>query len=298
MRSTAKLKDNITAYAFLAPSFAGFLLFTLFPVLFSLFISFFSWDIVGGLGNLKFIGLENFINLFKDDYFIHSLNNNILYSVVFVPVTIIISLLIAVALNTELIGREIIRGMFFLPFVLNIVAVSVIWVAFYRPDVGPINMIIKAFGVANPPQWLASPDTVMLAITITNIWLNIGYVMVILLAGLQSIPKHLYEAAVIDGADRLKQFFSVTLPMLSPTTFFVLITTIINSFKVFGTVNVMTQGGPGDSSSVIVFDIYVTAFRYYKMGYASAMAWILFIMVFAITLIQWRGQKKWVNYSV
>lgn len=241
---------------------------------------------------IEFIGLENFKRLINDSLFVTSLKNNLIYAVIFVPVTMVLALILAVIMNQKIFGKELIRSLFFIPYITNIVAISTVWMAFYQPMSGPINKLLQSLGVKNVPLWLSDSDSAMISIIIVNIWLNVGYTMAVYLAGLQNIPQDLYEAAEIDGAGALKKFFYITLPCLSGTTFFVLVTTVINSFKVFGTINVMTKGGPGDATSVLVFYTYITAFRYYKMGYASAMSWILFIIIFTITLIQWKKQKK------
>ncbi len=298
MKLSKQGRTNLTGYLFIAPNIIGFIIFLLIPVVLSLGISFTSWNILGGLEALKWVGLKNYQRLPLDAYFVKSLWNNVVYTLKFVPITMGLALLLAVVMNKKIYGRSVIRAMFFIPFISNIVAISAVWMAFFQPETGPINKMLMMFGMQNPPQWLASSATALDSIVIVNVWLNFGYTMVIYLAGLQNIPKDVYEAADIDGAGPVRKFVKITWPMLSPTTFFILITTMINSFKVFGTVNVMTQGGPGDATSVIVFYIYQTAFRFYKMGYAAAMSWILFIIIFAITLVQWQGQKKWVGYSL
>lgn len=292
-------QENLTGFLFILPSLTGFLLFIFIPIILSLGMSFTSWDIVSGFKNIKFVGLENFKKMFTDTYFLKTLKNNMVYTLMFVPLTVITGLLLAVAMNRELYGKTALRVIFFLPYITNIVAISIVWMALLQPMNGPINKFLQSLGIQNLPMWLASSKTAMISIVIVNVWLHAGYALVLFMGALQGVPKDLYEAADIDGASPVRKFFSVTLPMISPTTFFVLITTIIDSFKVFGTVNLMTQGGPdGDATSVIVFNIYQNAFRYYKMGYASAMSWVLFAMVFIVTLIQWRGQKRWVGYSL
>jgi multiple sugar transport system permease protein len=208
----------------------------------------------------------------------------------------ILALACAVVLNKYVFGKNIIRMFFFLPYIANIVVISTVWFVMYT-DSGPITMLIKQMGVENPPYWLADPNWALPAIMFMTIWMNLGYTMVIYLAGLQTIPQELYEAGSLDGASFLQMFKHITVPMLSPTTFFILITSIINSFKVFGQINIMTQGGPGTSTSVLVFYIYTAAFKFYKMGYAAAMSWVLFVIIFIVTIIQWQGQKKWDNYA-
>lgn len=183
----------------------------------------------------------------------------------------------------------------FLPYISNIVAVSIVWVMMYSPW-GPFTQLIKALGIKNPPQWLGDPNWALPAIMIMTIWANIGYSIMIYTSAIQGLPKEAYEAASIDGANGFQQFWYLTINFLSPTTFFLVITTVISSFQVFAPIQIMSRGGPGSSSNVLVYYIYTSAFSFYKMGYASAMSWILFIVLFLITLVQWHGQKKWVSY--
>ncbi|TCL72360.1 carbohydrate ABC transporter membrane protein 1 (CUT1 family) [Hydrogenispora ethanolica] len=289
-------QDDITGYLFLLPSLTGFIAFIGMPVVMSLLLSFTQWDLVSGFQGIKFIGLDNFKQMATDEWFISSLRNNLFYTGMLVPVALGLGLYFASILNDKVWMKQILRTVFFMPYVSNIVAVSVVWMALFHPTRGPINYLLHLLGMANPPLWLASDKWALTAITIIEIWINIGYNMVIYLAALQGVPKELYEASEIDGATGFKRFWQITFPLLSPTTFFLLITGIINSFKVFGQVNIITQGGPGTATTVLVYYMYTAAFRFYKMGYAAALAWVLFIMIFAITIIQWRGQKKWVNY--
>ena len=299
MKNHSLHREGIVGWLFVMPSILGFLAFVLIPVLVSVFISFTSWDIVSGLSNIQFIGISNFKQLFEDSMFIKSLQNNLVYTVLFVPSTMILALLIALAMNQKIYGRNMLRALFFIPFITNIVAISIVWMALFHPYSGPINKLLEALGMQNPPMWLMKRSSALPSITVVNVWFHMGYAMVIFLNGLQTVPRDLYEAADIDGAGPVRKFFRITLPMLSPTTFFILVTTMIDSFKVFGTINVMTQGGPsGDATTVIVFYMYQTAFRYYRMGYASAMSLVLFLMIFIVTIVQWRGQKKWVGYSL
>lgn len=291
-----ELKRNITGYLFIAPNLIGFIILTLLPVLFSLGVSFTEWNLFTGAEGIKFVGLENYTGAFKDVWFIDSLKNNLLYTIVTIPVGLILSLFIAIILNDKVYGRNAIRAMFFMPYISNIVAISAVWLMLYNPSYGPINQFLMSIGIDNPPQWLASTKWALPAIMIMSIWSGLGYNAVIYLAGLQGIPRDLYEAADIDGANGWHKLRHITIPMLSPTIFFLLITGIINSFQVFGQINIMTQGGPVRATTVIAYYIYLSGFRYFKMGYASAMAWLLFIGIFIVTLIQWQGQKKWVNY--
>ncbi len=290
-----KKKDNLTAYMFLAPCLVGFILFLAFPILFSFVLAFSDWDLVSGIRNIHFIGLENFKELFQSDIFYKSLRNNIVYTVTVVPLTIAFSLLIAIILNDKVYLVKPLRLAFFTPFITSIVAISVVWLALYHPTQGPINQFLMALGVENPPKWLSSPKTALGSISVVMIWVGIGYGMMVYMAALKDIPKDLYEAGDIEGAGTWNKFRFITWPMITPTTFFLLITRIITSFEVFGPINVMTGGGPAKSTSVLVFEIYEQSFRFYRLGYGSAIAWVLFIIIFLVTILQWIGQKKWVN---
>ncbi|MNI09949.1 Lactose transport system permease protein LacF [compost metagenome] len=199
------------------------------------------------------------------------------------------------ALNKGVVAVKWFRTAIFLPHITATIAVAVVWQLLYNPTMGPINGILKSLGIDQPPLWLASTTWALPSVIIVSIWHSVGYYMVLYLAGLQGIPKDLYEAASLDGAGKTSQFKNITLPMLSPVIFFTVIIGIINSFKVFDLIYVLTKGGPGRSTHVLVYDIYYTAFQRYEYGYASAMAYILFAIILVITLIQFRGQKKWVN---
>lgn len=234
--------------------------------------------------------------MFQDDYVLTSLKNNVIYTAVTVPATMIISLLLALALNMGMKGSTFFRTMIFFPTISSMVAVGIVWSLLFNPVQGPVNQLLMAVGIESPPRWLASTTWALWAIMIVAVWKQAGYYMVIFLSGLQAIPKQLYESAQIDGANSVVRFFKITLPMLSPTTFMVLILSIIGSFQVFDLVSIMTDGGPGRATNVLVYRIYQEGFEYSKMGYASAIAYFLFLIIFVITLIQFRGQQKWVTY--
>lgn len=285
-------REERVALAFLLPNLLGFIIFVLIPVVGGLVLSLTNYD---GFGEIKFVGIDNFKRLFQDEYFYTSLGNNIYYTIVSVTFTLIIALGLAVLLQQKLRGSELFKTIFFFPQLTSSVAFGIIFMALFRGD-GPINGVLQILGVANPPQWLTSTEWSMITITIVSIIKNFGYYMVLFIAGLQGIPEDLYEAASLDGANSWQKFKKITLPMLSPTTFLCSIMCIINSFKVFDLVNIMTDGGPGRSSNVLVYRIYQEAFRNYDFGYASAYAVVLFLIVFVITMFQFRGQKKWVNY--
>ncbi|RXZ81723.1 sugar ABC transporter permease [Paenibacillaceae bacterium] len=292
-----KWKDTVAGYVFIGPMLLGVLVLTVAPILISLVLSFTEWNFMKGFspGAIKFTGMTNFSRLADDETFIRSVINNLVFMIQ-VPIGLAISLLLAVIINKQVYFKGLFKVIYFFPYVSSVVAVSVIWMVLFQPSFGPVNQILMAIGIDNPPKWLADTQFALPSVIMIVVWINIGFNLIIYMAGLQSIPKDLYEAADIDGAGPYSKFFKLTLPLLTPTTFFLLVTGIISSFKVFDIINVLTQGGPALSTSVIVYYLYETAFINLNMGYASAMAWILFILVFIITVIQWKAQQKWVNY--
>ena len=289
--SYKKAQRNI-ALIFLLPNFLGFMIFIVYPVLKSLYISFFNWD---GLGTKEFIGLNNYISLLSDSTFKVSFWNNIHYTVVTVPLSIILGILIAMLMNVKLKGIQVFRVIYFLPQITSMVAIGIVWTTVLA-NYGPINQFLMTLGMENPPQWLSSTTWALISVEMVSIWRSMGYNAVILLAGLQGINVELYEAAKIDGAGAFRRFFSITIPMLSPTIFLCLVMQLIGSFKVFDTIMAMTQGGPGRATNVLTYYIYQRAFVDWKFGYASAVAYVLFAIIMVLTLIQFVGQRKWVNY--
>lgn len=288
-------KENLTGYAFILPNVVGVCAFTLLPMIFSLVTSFTDWDYTRGFGKWNFIGVKNYLDMWTDDWFTSALTNTIFFAFIVVPATIIISLILSVIIDKYCYGKVALRLAMFMPYISNIVAVSIVWVMMYSPW-GPFTQLMEAFGIENPPQWLGNEHWALPAIMIMTVWGGVGYAIMIYTSSIQGLPADVYEAADIDGANEVQKFFKLTIHFLSPTTFFLVITTFITCFQVFAQVQIMTKGGPGSSSNVLVYYIYTSAFSFYKMGYASAMSWILFIILFIITMIQWRGQKKWVNY--
>jgi multiple sugar transport system permease protein len=268
--------------------------FTALAVVASAGIALTDWDL---LSPPEFVGFKNFVRLLtRDDTYFKVLRNTLVFTVSSVSATMVLSLLVALAMNAALRGIVIFRTAYYLPVVTSSVAVAVVWTWFYNPDFGPLNYYLAAVGL-KPPPWLGSPDWALPAVIIVAIWKSVGYDMILWLAGLQGIPQHLYEAAAIDGAGRWRRFTAITLPLLTPTTFFVLVISLIQAFQVFDTVQVMTGGGPADASRTMVVYIYDQGFRFLKMGYAAAVAWMLFLFIFLITIVQWRLQKQWVSYD-
>ncbi|HWR10544.1 MAG TPA: sugar ABC transporter permease [Rectinemataceae bacterium] len=287
------LKKNAVAYSFILPNFMGFAVFTLAPMLFAMVLSFMSWD---GANPITFVGLKNFEKMLHDETFRISTFNTLYYVIGTVFPTLAFSLLLAVLLNRDFKGRNFFRAVFFFPYVGSLVAVSVVWNMMFHPSMGPINNLLGALGMRNPPAWSASTKWAMPTVIMASIWRNAGYYMIIYLAALQGIPRELYEAAKIDGASSWQAFRKITVPLLTPATFFVTMMLTITSFKVFDLIYVMTGGGPGRATNVLVFTIYDSAFISFEYGYSSAIAMVLFAIVLAITLMQFRMEKKWVSY--
>lgn len=288
-------REKLAGYMFVAPLMIGLIVLTLIPVIFSLLLSFTEWNFVAGFDAIKFVGFENFVRLFNDDAFVQSLKNNLVFLIT-VPVTMILALLLAILLDKHVYFKDGFKVIYFLPYISSIVAVAMVWQVLFHPSLGPINQTLVALGVENPPKWLADIDFALPSLMMIQVWILMGYNIIIYIAALQSIPKDLYEAADIDGASAWVKFRKITVPSVSPTTFFLLVTGIIGSFKVFDLIQVTTKGGPANSTNVIVYNLYDTAFNQLKTGYASSMALVLFIICLLITGGQWLAQKKWVNY--
>lgn len=300
-------KNTLIAYSFLAPNFIGFAVFTLVPVLFSVFLSFVSWK-GGALDTIKWVGLDNYDTIFKTakvaekgiGYFFNkvdlgiTLKNTVFYTVVTVPLTLVFAIALAWFLNKAVKGAVAFRTILFFPYVASMVAICVCW-NFMLMKNGPVNQFLNALGIPFNKSWTADSSMAIWAIILVSIWRNMGYYMIIYLAALQGVPAELYEAATIDGAGRWKQFKHVTLPQLRPTTFFASIMMIISCFKIYDVVAIMTDGGPGRSTKMLVTYIYAEAFNNFNFGIASAIAMILLILVLAITIIQFSMEKKFAN---
>lgn len=290
-----KVRRTIEGYLFILPNLIGFAVFTFFSIGFSLVVSFTDWSMISGLGNMKFNGLDNFVKMMSDGWFLDSMIN-IFYFAAFVPLQILLALIIAVVINGSVFFSKTIRTTLFLPYVTNAVIIAIVWGMLLNPADGIVNNLLKLIGVANPPAWLGSSDWVKPAIILMTTWSGLGLNVILFLSGLVGIPKEIYESAEIDGVGTYSRFRHITLPLISPTTFFIVITSIIGVFNAWSHIQILTGGGPGSSSTVIGYYIYKAAFEFGEMGYASAMAWVLFVTVFVFTIVQWRLQKKWVHY--
>lgn len=294
-RIPRKYKKWLVGYSFLLPNFLGFCLLVFLPSVFTVIMSFCNWT---GAGFQEFVGLKNYAKMIHSSNFQIALKNTLLYAVITVPVILSGSLLIASVLNRKIRARGIFRAVCFWPYVTPVVALAAVWNMLFNPNMGLVNSTLAAIGVPLEliPRWTASTTWSLPTVILAQIWKGLGYYMVIFLAGLQSIPGEYYEAARVDGASGRDCFFHITVPLLTPTIFYVLIMLSIDAFQVYEIVAVMTDGGPGRSSTVLAMHIYDSAFVENKFGYASAVSMILFLVVALITLIQFRCEKKWVNY--
>jgi len=293
---TASAKEELMAWLFLSPTVVAFLVFVALPIITAFTISFFNWDPLTGLANIKFVGLKNFEQLISDKTFWFSLRITFTIVIAAVPIMLSLSLIIALLLNQRLFLRGFIRMSVFVPYITTNVAVAMVFVGLFHRD-GFINMALSLIGNNNPPFWLANDIWALVAIIIIVVWKDMGYCMIIYLAGLQSIPRVYYEAASIDGASTLRKIFHITIPLVTPTTFFLLVIQSIAVFRIFDIVRVLTGGGPFGSTNVIINNIYQNAFLFNKLGYSSAMALVFFLIILSITLLQWIGEKHWVNYE-
>lgn len=301
--SRQEKKNTWIAFSFLAPNFIGFILFTMVPVLFSIALSFLNW---GGGANITWAGLSNFQLIFKDFSFTRSnlgiaLRNTIYYTVATVPLTIACSLGLALVLNKGVKAANFFRSLFFFPYVASLVAICVCW-NFLLMKTGPVNQILATLGIHITKSWTSSRDLAIWAIIIVSVWRNAGYYMLMYIAGLQGVPGELYEAATTDGANAWQKFWKITMPMLTPTTFFVSIMLVISCFKIYDVVAIMTQGGPGRATKMLVTYIFELSFgaegiaTSAQYGVASAVSMVLLSIVLLVTFVQFRAEKKWVNY--
>lgn len=280
---------TLVGWSFILPNFLGFATFTLVPVLILMYLGFTTWN---AFGAADFTGLDNYRRLLTDRTFHTALFNTGYYAIFHIPLTLAVSLGLAILLNQKLKGVAFFRTVAFFPYITSIVAIAVVWNMLFSPEAGPINQFLNALGVANPPGWTISTDWAMPAVIIVSVWRDMGYYMLLFLAGLQAIPTELYEAARIDGANALQRFRNVTLPGLRPTTFFVTVMLTIGSFKVFDLILVMTNGGPGTATLVLSQYIYRKGFEENDFGYASAVAIVLFLICITVTVVQFLVNKR------
>lgn len=298
VKTRFQVNQALWGYVFALPWVIGLIVFWLGPIFASLYFSFTDYDIIS---DPKWVGTANFVKAFtKDPQFWPSLGKTFYFTALFVPVTIVGSLLLAMLLNQKLHGTNIFRTIFFIPHLVPAVAIAVVWLYLMHPRLGPINDFLRAIGIEEPPRWLGSADTALQSVTLINVWAALGgNNMLIFLAALQGVPQDFYEAAEIDGASTVQKFWKITLPLISPSVFFVLILTIIAALKVFTTAMIapQTPGGPSYATWFILVHIYHEAFLYLRMGYGSALSWILAVILVVFTVIQNISAKRWVYYE-
>jgi multiple sugar transport system permease protein len=280
-------------YVLIAPMMLGFAVFFLFALLASLALSLTSWDV---LSSPVWVGLDNYIRLFSDDEFLTALRNTAAITIPNVLLRLVFSLALALALNSDIRFRALYRVLFFMPVLTMPVAIGTIWKWLYDPAFGPINAFMGRLGLPRP-EWLSNPETAVIAVVIVLLWSGVGYDMIIFLAGLQNIPREYHEAAQLDGAGSWRRFRDITLPLLTPTTFFLTVIAIISSLQVFDLVYVMTRIGSSNQLPTVVYYIYEEGFRNFRMGYAITIAWFLLFIILVFTLLQFRLQRRWVHYA-
>lgn len=293
--SKRKKMDYIAGYTMILPLVLGLGVFYFYPI-FRVFYD--SFHIVGAFNKSKWVGIQNYVTMFQDETMWQALFNTFRYVIVIVPAVIILALILAVFLNMKIKGKAFFRVVYFIPAITMSAAVAMIWRWMFNGDYGLINYILNLFGMESV-QFLSNPNLAWISICVVTIWSNVGYNMIILLAGVQGISKSYYEAASMDGAGSIRQFFTITLPLITPTLFFVLVTTLIGTFQIFDTIYMMISktGIAMTASESMVVYFYKNAFEFSKKGYASALAVFLFVIIMVITAVQMKLQKKWVNYE-
>lgn len=286
-------RESLAAYCFLLPAFAFLIIFVAVPSIWAFFLSFTRWDMIG---TPHFVGFEQWAKVFQSSETRTSIFTTLLIVLLSSPIAIVIGLLLAVLLDKLPAGNRVYRTIFFAPFVATLTAISFVWADLFDTQNGLFNYLLGMLG-ADPVPWLTYPTPARLSVAIVLIWQSVGFNMLVFLAGLQSIDYSYYEAAIVDGAKKPRMFFNITLPLLSPITFFLVINMIIRGFQLYESVYVLTGGGPGYSTSTLVYFIYTTAFSNYDVGLASAMSVVLFILIGIFTMLMWRVQKKGVHYA-
>lgn len=291
-----RLRDYLGGYLFLLPNFAGFLVFTSLPVLASFLLAFVKWDLLTGVAGIQWVGIDNFVKVVKDQLFWKYVGNT-MFLMIGIPVGMFASLGLALVMNRKLRGMVFFRTVYFLPSISAGVALCMLWRWIYNPDFGLLNSFLANVGISGP-QWLSSTVWAKPALMIMGLWTSMGgYNMILYLAGLQGVDPQLYEAAEIDGASGWQKFWNVTWPMLTPTTFFIFVMSVIGGFQGgFEAAYIMTGGGPAGATTTISFYIYNNAYQWFKMGYAASIAWFLFIVILVVTLFNWKYGGKVVHY--
>ena len=295
MKSRAQRAENLTGALFIAPYLIGYIIFQGLPFLIAMILGFTNVRYISKIEDASFVGLENFVRMFQDTDTMAALGRTGMYSLIYVPLIMVSGFFIAYMVNKGIHCKNMIRSMFFLPYVSNMVAVAVVFKLLLGPN-GPLVYLLQKVGMENPPYLLYGLNTALPTVVCIAVWKGIGLNFITYLGALQNVSSDLLEAAEIDGANKWQRIWNIIIPSISPTTFFLLISSVITSLQNFTTIQALTGGGPGQATTVMSINIIRTAFSNYQAGYASAQAMVMFLIVLVITLIQWRGQKKWVNY--
>jgi sn-glycerol 3-phosphate transport system permease protein len=285
---------KIKPYAFVAPALSIFLIFSIYPAFRIIDLSLYQWNLVSPAKD--FVGFQNYVNLFHDPEFFETLRNTILYTVLTVGLSLSLSLFLAIYLKNDTRINRFLQRLIFSPYIVSLASISFLWLWLMNSDVGFLNYIISLFGIGKV-DWLGNPHVALFSLVLISVWKTAGYNTLIVLASLQVIPKHLYEAASLDHANQWRTFRKITLPMISPTLFFITIVDIISSFKVFETIQIMTDGGPQNATNTLVFAIYEYGFKFYKIGYASSIGVVLLVIISIFTILYFRGLASKVHYQ-
>lgn len=293
MKKKEKLKRFGSICLFVLPALIPLIVFWIYPICRSIWISFTDWDYM--TPTYHFVFLKNYISLFKDSRFYEALLNTLVFTLGTLVPTIVIGLGLAVLLQKPFIGSGIVKFILFSPWITPTVAISIVWTWIYQPNDGLANMVLSLFGMPGL-KWISSSQTAMLSVIIVTVWKSMGYAMIFYLSALEKVPDELYEASALDGAGKWRQFKAVTLPCISPTTFFLMIITMINSLQAYDQIQILTQGGPSGSTRTLLYMYYQLGFEEYKMGQAASVAVIMIIITVLLSLIQFWGSKKWVHY--
>ena len=272
------------AWIFVFPALLGMLIFIIIPIFFSFGLSFAKWDL---LNTIQFVGLDNYKEIFTEPLFGKILLNTVVFALATSFFGVIIPLILAAIMNSKIRGADFFKTAYFLPFITPMIVIGIVWEWIFDPNIGLLNKVLQVH-----INWLYDPHWAMPALILVSVWKLIGYNMIIFLSGFSGISNSMFEAAKIDGANPVETFFYVTIPLLSPTIFFVVIITAVSSFQIFDLIYLMTQGGPLDSTNVLVYAIYKNAFEYFNAGKASAIAYVLFVIILVLTLLQWNMRKK------
>ena len=291
-----KRSENLWGWIFVSPTLFAFLSLTAVPFVISIMLSFVDWNFFSGIEKIKWVGLQHFVEMWEDDKFVQGLKNTFYYVIGIVPLSIIVSLVFAYCMNGRIFGKKALRMMFFIPYISSVVAVGAVFKFLFREE-GIVNNVLLDLGlISEPLKWTIKKELSKIPIILLSIWCSIGYQLILFTAAMQNVPTSLYEAARIDGANGFKQFTKITLPMISPTIFYLVITRMMAVFKIFGSIDIFTAGTSIKSNISVVVRIYGQAFGDYNFGYASAMSMILFFIILVVTAINFWGQKKWVHY--